>query len=148
MIGVLFAYLIQDVQTLHLLAKEDFAQQPCGESLQSNVSQPAEYDLKAGSTLSIIQYIYFKANSTLCSADCQCSGNPQLFGIDPNSTDFVNFNVTNGVYSVQRCPDYQHIFSPEMKDKYIPLFKQTEEEHQCSGACGKLNKYLFSNINK
>lgn len=62
--------------------------------------------------------------------------------------EYTYFNITAGVYNVQKCQKYDHLFSIEMREKYAPLFKAAEEEYQCSGACIAENKYLFSNINK
>jgi Na+/melibiose symporter-like transporter len=31
-----------------------------------------------------------------------------------------------------------------MKNKYIPLFKRLEEEHQCSGGCDPLKMFVLS----
>lgn len=73
---ILFIYLLQDSSALFNAMKEDFGQ-PCNSiSSTANLTETASQrvELRAGSTLSIIQYIYDKANQTLCTEDCQCSG--------------------------------------------------------------------------
>eukprot|EP00347_Sterkiella_histriomuscorum_P001366 403372312 len=72
---------------------------------------------------------------------------PTLFNITQNDTNYQYFDARLGAYNAQRCGNYTFNFSPLVRDQYVPLLKQIEEDYDCSGVCKQADKFIFSNIN-
>ena len=81
---------------------------------------------------------YAKAASFLCSDGCPCN----LINKPENSTLTIDLM---GAYNFEKCKN--STLAQGLNQEYLQLFRQMEQDHDCSGVCNNPGYFVFSNVN-